>query len=66
MGREKQLFVEVQKFYWNNKVLKQSSELLLIVHFLSNSKRVSAVQATEKTAFELGIKPSVPVGEGTP
>lgn len=58
-------FVEVQKFYWNDKILKQSLEFMLIFHFLSNSKRGFTVQATEKAALELGIKPNIPVGAGT-
>lgn len=56
--------MKAQKFY-RNKVLKQSSEVLMIVHFLSNSRIHSAVKATEKAALELGIKSNVPVGERT-
>lgn len=37
----------------------------MVVHFLSNSKRVLAVQATDKTALELDIEPNISVGEGT-
>lgn len=60
------IFMEVQEFYWNDKVLKQSSELFLMVWFLSNSKRGSAVLATEKASLELDIKLNAPAGEGSP
>lgn len=59
-------FVEAQNFFKNNKVLRQISEFMVVLHFLSNSKRVFAVQVTDKAALELGIEPNIPVGEGTP